>query len=140
MFFRYSTIPSAAPGNFGKLIWTRARDHDLHNPKLLAEEIDARLSESPRFTLSHLARDLGVGRRTIENLFKQTKGMSYRSYQQSMLLRAALKLLAESDRLTIKEIASLLGYSSAAAFSRFIRSKTGRIPSDLRRGSTGGFE
>jgi AraC-like DNA-binding protein len=111
----------------------------IYNPKLLAEQIDARLSESPRITLSQLARDLGVSRRTLEDVFRQAKGMSYRSYQQSMLLRAALNLLAKSDRLTIKQIAFLLGYSSLAAFSRFIRSKTGKNPSDLRRGSTSGF-
>lgn len=109
-----------------------------YNLKLLAEQIDARLSESPRITLSQLALDLGVSRRTLANVFSQTKRMSYRSYRQSMLLRTALKLLAESATLTIKEIALLLGYSSPASFSRFIRSKTGKNPSDLRRGPTSG--
>lgn len=104
----------------------------IYNPKLLAAEIDARLAESPRMTLSRLARDLGVSRRTITRLLESEKHMPYRSYQQSLLLKLALQLLAKAGNLTIKEIAFSLGYSSPEAFARFIRSKTGKCPSTIR--------
>lgn len=108
----------------------------IYNPKLLAEEIDARLSESPRIKLSQLARDLSVSPRTITRLLESEKRMSYRSYQQSFLLRIALQRLAKGGNLTIKEIALSLGYSSPSAFSRFIRSKTDKPPSRVRGGGS----
>lgn len=111
----------------------------IFNPKLLAIRIDARLAESPRITLSQLAHEFGVSSRTIENLLRQSKGMSFRCYQQSVLLRLALELLVESGDLTIKSIAFSLGYRSPAAFSRFIRSKTGKKPSDFRRTTASDF-
>jgi AraC-like DNA-binding protein len=106
-----------------------------YNAKKLAEEIDACLSRSPRTTLSQIAQDLGVSRRTISRLLGRCRGASYRSYQQSVLLKTALQLLRKGREPTIKETPYSLGYSSPAAFSRFIRSKTGKTPSEIRDGA-----
>jgi AraC-like DNA-binding protein len=74
-----------------------------YNAKKLAEEIDACLSRSPRITLSQMAQDLGVSRRTITRLLGRCRGASYRSYRQSVLLKIALQRL-EKTREPIKEI------------------------------------
>lgn len=105
----------------------------VYSAEELLKAIDARLTASPRATLSRMAQELGVSRRTIERLLRTARSMSYRSYQQSVLLRIALERLQHDMSLTIKEIALSFDYSSSAAFARFIRSKTGTCPSRIRR-------
>jgi AraC-like DNA-binding protein len=63
----------------------------------LLETIDARLTASPRAALSQMAQELGVSRRTIVRLLWMARNTSYRSYQQSVLLRIALERL-QHDR------------------------------------------
>ncbi len=105
----------------------------VYSAEELLEATDARLTASPRATLSQIAQELGVSRRTIVRLLRMARNMSYRSYQQSVLLRIALERLRHDKSLTIKEIAFSFGYSSSAAFARFIRSKAGACPSKIRR-------
>jgi len=105
----------------------------VYSAEELLEAIDARLTASPRATLSQMAQELGVSRRTIVRLLRMARNMSYRSYQQSVLLRIALERLRHDKSATIKEIALSLGYSSSADFARFIRSKAGAWPTKFRR-------
>ncbi len=100
----------------------------VYSAEKLLEAMDTRLTASPRIPLSHMAQELGVSRRTIERLLRMTRNMSYRSYQQSVLLRIALERLRHDKNVTIKEIALSLGYSSSADFARFIPIQSRRVP------------
>ncbi len=98
-------------------------------------KIDARMFSSPRTTLPQLAQDLGIDRHTIERVIEQLKGVSFRKHQQSVILDRALRMLKDGSKNT--EVASVLGYRSAEAFSRFIKVSTGMNAREIRRASNG---
>jgi AraC-like DNA-binding protein len=103
-----------------------------YNQRLLFAEIDERFSTNPRVSLSLLALDLGVHRHTLENAVQKFTGMSFSGYRQKKLVTKAVSMLCDSPFMSIKCIAVELGYQSPAAFTRFLRSKTGKTPSAFR--------
>ena len=103
-----------------------------YNQKKLLKELDALVSNTPRIRLSEIARSLGVDRHTIENAMRTTRNTSFREYRRQELLQMALAMLNQPD-ISVKEIGSKLGYSSAASFSRFVQQSTGKSPSQLRK-------
>lgn len=104
-----------------------------YNRDTLLNQVDALVAETPRMRISDIARALGVDRHTIENAMLSRRKTTFREYRRKYLLQAARKLL-EQPHLSVKEIGTLLGYSSAASFSRFVHQSTGRNPSQLRNG------
>lgn len=80
---------------------------------------------------AELADRLHVGVRHLNRILQQTYGMSYREKLNEVRLVVAKNFLTTTQK-SIAEISELLGYSSAANFSAFIKSKTGRTPSQLR--------
>jgi AraC-like DNA-binding protein len=103
------------------------------NPQLLFVQIDARLSIDPCLTLQGLARALGVDRHAIERSVRETRGIPFREIQKQKRFIAARELSEMRSDLEIKEIAARLGYSPNA-FCRFIRTLTGKTPSQYRTG------
>ncbi|HEV8129828.1 MAG TPA: AraC family transcriptional regulator, partial [Acidobacteriota bacterium] len=89
-----------------------------YNKHSLFQNIHAFLSEEPRTSLSAIARALGVERHTIEKTVQSVKAMTFRQYQQQMLLAISTRLLL-NPRLQIKEIALSLGYQYPRDFARF---------------------
>lgn len=79
-----------------------------------------------------LARKLHVSTRQLQRIIKQSYGMNYRDKLKEVRLQIALDLLSRTDK-SIAQIAQQLGYSSSANFSAFIKSTTGKTPSQLRR-------
>lgn len=105
-----------------------------YNRPQLLKELDALVSTTPRIRLSEIARTLGVDRHTIENAMRSNRSTSFREYKRKEILEMARKLLDRPD-ISIKEIGMMLGYSSAASFSRFVQRSTGKSPSQLRKES-----
>lgn len=103
-----------------------------HRRKLFAK-LDRRLTADPCLRLKQLAHDLGVERHTIENIVRETKGKSFRKFQKGKLLRKALRVLMKESDKSIKEIAVALGYASSEPFSRFVKTHTGRNPTQIRK-------
>jgi len=105
-----------------------------YNHSELLNQLDALVAETPRMRLSEIARTLGVDRHTIENAMRSCRKVTFREYRRSHLLQAARKML-DQPHISVKEIGIMLGYSSAASFSRFVQQATGKSPSRLRNGT-----
>jgi AraC-like DNA-binding protein len=103
-----------------------------YNRVHLLQCIDALISSRPCVLLRDLSRELGVGRQRIEKAIRASTGISFRDYRKRRCLEKALHLLLTDGYLPEKQIATRLGYGSTAAFCRFIKSSTGKTPSQLR--------
>ncbi len=82
-------------------------------------------------SMDQMARRLGMAPRSLRRHLK-AEGTSYSSLLQAARLREALRLL-EQPHLSVREVASLLGYEDPANFTRAFRSWTGSPPSTYRR-------
>ena len=102
-----------------------------HDPQLVFQHVEARLSADPGIRLSRLASELACERHLIERSVKSVTSMPFREYRQVKLLATALRLLGEKP-LLIKQISSLLGYASPKSLWRLLRTKMGQSPSNLR--------
>jgi AraC family transcriptional regulator len=89
-------------------------------------------SNDPRPTLGKLASLCGISRGHLTRAFKQTTGTTVHSYVEQVRLRRALVLLKE-NRLSIKQIASQLGFTSQCSFAQAFSRLTGVSPSQYRR-------
>ncbi|VAV95494.1 hypothetical protein MNBD_ALPHA07-684 [hydrothermal vent metagenome] len=86
--------------------------------------------------MAEYARILGVTPTHLARCCRQVSGLSAAEMITRRTLYAALEMLEET-REPIRQIARLLGFNSAAYFSRFISHHTGNTPSALRKaGST----
>lgn len=81
----------------------------------------------------HLQKVLGLSRSQIDRLFHQHLGLSPREWCQRQTLALAQQALLASPR-SIKEIAHHLRFHDASHFAKWFRSRTGRSPSQMRRG------
>jgi AraC-like DNA-binding protein len=98
----------------------------------LFQDIESQTLENPRIKLAELTHNLGLDRHTIEGIVRKSAHKSFREFKREKILDKANWLLAAaSEGVTIKEIAALLDYSSAA-FSRFIKAATGQTPTQIR--------
>lgn len=87
-----------------------------------------------------LAATAGVSVPHLHRLFARHAGATPRARYEERRHQTATMLLAQSDR-PLKAIASDLGFSSPAHFSRWFRAKSGCAPSDYRgRGASAGTE
>lgn len=82
-----------------------------------------------------LAKQLGVSCRQLGRILQSRYGQSYTEKLQEIRYEIAVDLLTNTSR-RIGEIAELVGYDSCANFSAFIKRRTGRTPSEIRRGRT----
>jgi len=85
-----------------------------------------------RFDKARLAMSVGLGPTHVNRLFLQSQGLTPKRYFDQRRLEFACNHLATSD-LSIKEIASTLGFSSLQHFSAWFRKRHGISPRGLRR-------
>ena len=100
-------------------------------------EADSRLSDNPQLHLYDLAKELGVSSRTIETAIQLGCGKTYRQLKKQKRLEK-LQVLLSRGGLSRKEVAALIGFRSTEAFSRFVRSNTGKPPSELQKSEKSG--
>ena len=79
-----------------------------------------------------LAKKLNVSPRQLNRIIKRSCGKNYREKLNETRLQVARDLLTTTDK-SVTQIAQVLGYSSPANFSSFIRSATGMSPTQLRQ-------
>jgi AraC-like DNA-binding protein len=82
-------------------------------------------------TLEVMADRLGMNGRTLQRSLAG-EDTSYRNLTERVIFRRAVSLLAESQ-LSVEEIASELGYSSASSFIRTFRRISGTTPRAYRK-------
>ncbi len=105
------------------------------NPLHLPIPADPRAAAVADHVLAHpsagqdldlLARRFGVGRRTLERIFRNETGISFGLWQQKARLLDSIRLLAEGNSVT--EAALDAGYASLSAFIAAFRRTFGYTP------------
>lgn len=87
---------------------------------------------SAEFDLSTVARSVGLSRPHFFKLFKKQMGITPNVYMNILRSEHAIEDLISTKK-TVTNIASELGYSSQASFTRFFSSIVGIAPSEYRR-------
>lgn len=78
-----------------------------------------------------LARAVGTSARTLSRLFSSETQLSFKSWCQRARIAAAIEKLAVEPNVSVKQLASDLGYASVPAFSHAFRQVTGKTPTQF---------
>ncbi|MEP4877912.1 MAG: AraC family transcriptional regulator [Tateyamaria sp.] len=92
--------------------------------------IERRISD-PDLGLESIANGVGLARWKLQSLLKE-EGESISSIRYDVRQRRAIELVSESEE-CVGHIASRLGYTNSANFTRAFRGWTGKSPRDFRR-------
>jgi len=92
--------------------------------------VDANLGNG--LTPASIALAVGVGKRTLQSLFRDHLGLAISDFIRERRMRRADEAL-RGGHARIAEVVESIGYSSAANFSRDYRKRFGRSPSSTRR-------
>ncbi|MFB0493724.1 AraC-like DNA-binding protein/quercetin dioxygenase-like cupin family protein [Methylobacterium sp. OAE515] len=87
-----------------------------------------------RQSLDDLARTAGTSLRTVSRLFPAETDLTFKEWRQRARILAGVEALG-GGRLTVKQVAVQLGFSSVAAFGHAFRQVMGITPSALVKGS-----
>jgi AraC-like DNA-binding protein/mannose-6-phosphate isomerase-like protein (cupin superfamily) len=83
------------------------------------------------YEIETLAREVGTSARTLSRLFSSETQLSFKSWCQRARIAAAIERLSTESNVSIKQIASDLGYASVPAFSHAFRQVTGKTPTEF---------
>ncbi|KJC43587.1 transcriptional regulator [Bradyrhizobium sp. LTSP885] len=78
-----------------------------------------------------LAREVGTSARTLSRLFSAETQLSFKSWCQRARVAAAIERLSTDANISVKQVASDLGYASVPAFSHAFRQVTGKTPTEF---------
>jgi AraC-like DNA-binding protein len=78
-----------------------------------------------------LAREVGTSERTLSRLFSSETQLSFKSWCQRARIAAAIEKLSTDANVSVKQLASDLGYASVPAFSHAFRQVTGKTPTEF---------
>ena len=78
-----------------------------------------------------LVRAVGTSARTLSRLFAAETQLSFKSWCQRARIAAAIQRLSVDASLSVKQLASDLGYASVPAFSHAFRQVTGKTPTEF---------
>jgi AraC-like DNA-binding protein len=78
-----------------------------------------------------LARAVGTSARTLSRLFSSQTQLSFKSWCQRARIAAAIERLSTDANVSVKQLASDLGYASFPAFSHAFRQVTGKTPTEF---------
>jgi AraC-like DNA-binding protein/quercetin dioxygenase-like cupin family protein len=81
--------------------------------------------------IESLARAVGTSARTLSRLFAAETQLSFKSWCQRARIAAAIQRLSVDTSLSVKQLASDLGYASVPAFSHAFRQVTGKTPTEF---------
>jgi len=78
-----------------------------------------------------LARAVGTSARTLSRLFSSETQLSFKSWCQRARIACAIERLSMDGNISVKQLASDLGYASVPAFSHAFRQVTGKTPTEF---------
>jgi AraC-like DNA-binding protein len=78
-----------------------------------------------------LALAVGTSARTLSRLFASETQLSFKSWCQRARIAAAIEKLSMEANVSVKQLASDLGYASVPAFSHAFRQVTGKTPTEF---------
>ena len=88
---------------------------------------------SKNLNMEKLADEVMVNYSLFRKAFKKYTGLSPMQYHTSLRLKQAIHLLCNTSY-SVKEISFNLGFCSVFYFSKLFKEKTGRTPSEFRKG------
>ena len=98
----------------------------------LSERLEASIMQNPVKRLDAICKELRVDRHTALRALRQFSGMNFRELQRRAMVCKATGCLVGFPSLSLKEIATMVGYGSEATFSHFIKRALGVTPSEYR--------
>jgi AraC-like DNA-binding protein len=84
-------------------------------------------------TVNWIARKLGVSVPNLSRAFKQEKGFPLRQYLSEVKLGHCFLLFEQNPKITVKEVAELMDYSSSNYLRKIFRKSNGISPGKLSR-------
>jgi len=78
-----------------------------------------------------LAQTVGTSARTLSRLFASETQLSFKTWCQRARIAAAIERLSTEANVSVKQLASDLGYASVPAFSHAFRQVTGKTPTEF---------
>jgi transcriptional regulator GlxA family with amidase domain len=106
------------------------KDHNDHRILDVQEWIEKNFDKN--FNYDKLARRFGMSRRTMERRFKTATGETPLTYQQSLRVEAAKRLLEKGIR-SFDEITYGVGYEDSSTFRKIFSKQTGLVPTEYRK-------
>lgn len=121
------TYANPAFASRGSSLVLRRSDHIA-----VAAMENIRLNACSGISAKYVLSEFGCSRRNAEYRFRAATGLSPAEAIRKVRYARALELLRTGANITVSEAASLCGYSSIAAFSRFFKSMSGKSPTKAR--------
>lgn len=103
-----------------------------YNSDLILDDLLQKVRQAPSKSLDSISREMGVSRRTLENVLSLSSRKRFKKIQGEILLAIVRSSVLAHPSLTIKELAFSLGYTSPRTFARVIRRVCGMSPVELR--------
>lgn len=100
----------------------------------LADHVRSYLDKnySSKITTKELSRQFGLVPSYFSMLFRQSQGISPSDYLNDIRIRKAKELLVKEEKMTVKEVAELVGFTDQLYFSKVFKKETGKTPSGFR--------
>ncbi len=130
----------ASDGFFRTLANLVAEALDHEAPLSLPTSVDPIVSAAMAYTKEHLdgvtaqqvSRAVSVSERTLRRLFRDTLGLSWRTYLLQARMMRAMALLTAPDQ-SVQATSSAVGFESLSSFTRSFTQFCGETPSGYRR-------
>ncbi len=106
------------------------KDHSDEQILPIQEWIEKNFNQN--FNYDRLARRNGMSRRTMERRFKNATGETPLTYQQSIRVEVAKRLLENESR-SFDEITYQVGYEDSSTFRKIFSKQTGLVPTEYRK-------
>lgn len=118
----------------GKKADSPAANESTENATVM-EQILMEIQESYRedITLQSLARKYHISESRLSVRLKELQGMSFSKYLTSRRIQKAKELLAD-ERLSVEQVAGLVGYKDYYYFTKVFKRTVGLSPSKYRKG------
>lgn len=133
-------LPSADPV-MARYVRRYLNDLDPEGGKRMSDEVRQMvimLLPSGRATVDHIARHLGVNRRTIHRHLTQ-EGTTFSSILDAVRSELAVRYLDQGER-QCAEISGFLGFSEPSAFTRWFRGTFGCSPTQFKVSKASAFD
>lgn len=105
---------------------------DHHDDQILPIQEWIEKNFDKNFDYDSLARHNGMSRRTMERRFKNATGETPLTYQQSIRVEVAKRLLENESR-SFDEITYQVGYEDSSTFRKIFSKQTGVVPTEYRK-------
>lgn len=102
----------------------------LAKPECLIHHLIQMVHGNIHMGIAPIARELGVGARTLERAFAREFGITMMEHRATIRLRYAQWMLSLEPSPKIAAVAASLGYEHIQDFTRFFQNRTGQSPSE----------